>query len=349
MVTTPKKNGKLRICLDPRDLNCAIQGEHYSLPTIEDIATCLHGAKVFMKLDVRNGFWHVALDEESSYLTTFHTPFGRYRWRRLPFGISSAPEFFQPKIDELVEGLNGIEVVADDFIVVGCGNTVEEANRDHDKVLMLFLEHCNERGIKLNTDKLNLQQNEVPFIGHIATEKGLRVDPAKVRAIREMPAPTDKAGVQRLLGLAQYLSKFLPHPSDITKPLRELTQNDVQWAWGTAQQTVLEALKEAVVTTPVLRYYNLEEEVTLQCNASQFRLGAALLQNGQPVAYVSQALTDAETRYAQIEKELLAIVFACERFEPYMYGRDLIQVETDHRPLEAIFVKPLNSAPKRPQ
>ena len=164
-----------------------------------------------------------------------------------------------------------------------------------------------------------------------------------------MPAPTDTAGVQRLLGLAQCLSKFLPHLSDITKPFRELTQNDVQWVWGTAQQTALEALKEAVVTTPVLRYYNLEEDVTLQCDAFQFGLGAALLQNGQPVAYACRALTDAETRYAQIEKELLAIVFACERFEPYVCGRDLIQVETDHRPLEAIFVKPLNSAPKRLQ
>ena len=142
----------------------------------------------------------------------------------------------------------------------------------------------------------------MPFIGHITTDKGLRVDPAKVRAIREMPAPTDMAGVQRLLGLAQYLSKFLPHLSDITKPLRELTQNDVQWVWGTAQQTALEALKEAVVTTPVLRYYNLEEDVTLQCDAFQFGLGAALLQNGQPVAYACRALTDAETRYAKLKR-----------------------------------------------
>ena len=349
MVTVPKKNGKLRICLDPRDLNRAIQREHYPLPTIEDIATRLHGAKVFTKLDVRNGFWHVALDEESSYLTTFHTPFGRFRWRRLPFGVSSAPEVFQRKMHELVEGLSGIEVVADDFIVVGCGNTGEEANRDHDKVLMMFLNRCKEQGVKLNTDKLNLRQKEVPFIGHVATDKGLRVDPAKVRAISEMPAPTDKAGVQRLLGLAQYLSKFLPHLSDVTKPLRELTQNDVQWVWGTAQKTALEALKKAVATTPVLRYYNLEEEVTLQCDASQYGLGAALLQNGQPIAYASRALTDAETRYAQIEKELLAIVFACERFEPYVYGRDVIHVESDHKPLESIFLKPLNSAPKRLQ
>ena len=110
----------------------------------------------------------------------------------------------------------------------------------------------------------------------------------------------------------------------------------------TAQQDALEALKRAVADTPVLRYYNLEEEVTLQCDASQFGLGAALLQNGQPVAYAWRAMYDAETRYAQIEKELLAIVFAWERFESYVYGRDVIRVESDHKPSEAIFSKPLN-------
>ena len=139
MVAVSKKNGKLRICLDPKDLNRAIQRENYQLPTVEDIATRLHGAKVFTVMDVRNGFWHVSLDEESSYLTTFQTPFGRYRWKRMPFGISSAPEVFQRKMHELIEGLAGVEVVADDFIAVGYGNTFEEATRDHDKTLLEFL------------------------------------------------------------------------------------------------------------------------------------------------------------------------------------------------------------------
>ena len=350
VVAIPKANkNKLRICLDPRDLNRAVQRENYPLPTIEDIATRLHGAKVFTKLDVRNGFWHVKLNEESSYLTTFNTPFGRYRWQRLPFGISSAPEVFQRKMHELIEGLKGIEVVADDFIVVGYVDTMEEANRNHDNTLMAFLERCRERNVKLNIDKLTLREREVPFIGHVATDKGLRVDPAKVRAITEMPAPTDKAGVQRLLGLAQYLSKFLPRLSDITKPLRELTQNDVQWFRGDAQQASLDSLKKAVTQTPVLRYYNLEEEVTIQCDASSTGVAAALLQGGQPVAYCSRAMTPAETRYAQIEKELLAIVFAVERFEPYVYGRDKVTMESDYKPLQFIFQKPLHAVPKRLQ
>ena len=175
------------------------------------------------------------------------------------------------------------------------------------------------------------------------------MDPTKVKAIRDMPAPTDKTGVQRLLGLVQYLSKFLPNLSDMTKPLRDLTQQDVEWCWEDPQASALEKLKEAVTHTPVLRYYNLEEEVTIQCDASQAGLGAALLQNRQPVAYASRALTPAETRYAQIEKELLAIVFACERFNAYIYGRSLVNVETDHKPLESIVQKPLHAAPQRLQ
>lgn len=349
MVIVPKKNGTLRICLDPKDLNRAIRREHYPLPTIEDVASRLHGAKVFTVLDVKQGFWHVELDEPSSFLTTFHTPFGRYRWKRMPFGISSAPEVFQRRMHELIEGLQGVEVIADDFMTVGYGEQLEEAVRNHDQNLAAFLQRCTVRGIKLNTEKVKLRLHKVPFIGHIATDKGLCVDPNKVRAIAEMPPPTDVAGVQRLLGMVQYLSKFLPRLSDMTKPLRDLTQKETKWIWEQPHQAALEALKQAAASTPILRYYNLKEEVTLQCDASQHGLGAAMMQNGQPVAYASRALTPTETRYAQIEKELLAIVFACDHFEAYIYGRDRVTVETDHQPLEMIVRKPLNNAPKRLQ
>ena len=349
VVVVPKKDGKLRICLDPKELNKAVQREHYPLPTIEEIATRLYGAKCFSILDVRNGFWHIPLDEDSSRLTTFNTPFGRYRWKRSPFGISSAPEVFQRKMHEVIEGLKGIEVIADDFIVVGFGRTEEQATADHDQNLMAFLERCKERYLKLNASKIRLRLPKVPFIGHVATAQGLQVDPHKVQAVRDMPTPEDVAAVQRLLGFVQYLSKFMPHLSDVTKPLRELTQKETVWNWGPTQQEAFETIKKNVTKTPVLRYYNVKEEVTLQCDASQFGLGAALMQNGQPVAYASRALTEAETRYAQIEKELLAIVFACEHFEYYVYGREAVTVETDHQPLVPIALKPLNKAPNRLQ
>ena len=250
---------------------------------------------------------------------------------------------------ELIEGLQGVEVVADDFVTVGFRESLEEAVRDHDENLDAFLLRCSVRGVKLNAQKMRLRLREVPFIGHLATDRGLCADPAKVRAIIQMPPPKDVAGVQRLLGMIQYLSKFLPHLSDLTKPLRDLTQRETEWVWDQPQQEALQALKEAVASTPILRYYNLHEEVTLQCDASQFGLGAVMMQSGQLVAFASRALTPTETRYAQIEKELLAIVFACDHFEAYIYGRKEVNVESDHQPLEMIMRKTLNSAPKRLQ
>ncbi len=237
---------------------------------------------------------------------------------------------------ELIEGLHGVEVVADDFVMVGYGETQEEAVQNHDQNLTAFLQRCAELGIRLNAEKAKLRLCEVPFIGHTATDKGLHVESAKIRAIVEMPPPTDVTGVHRLLGMIQYLSKFLPHLSDLTKPLRDLMQKEVVWVWDQPQQDAHDRLKRAVASTPVLRYYNLQDEVTLQCDASQHGLGAAMMQEGQPVAYAFRALMPAETRYAQIEKELLAIVFTCDHFETYIYGRESVNVDTDHQPLELI-------------
>ena len=239
--------------------------------------------------------------------------------------------------------------MADDFLVVGRGKSMEEALGAHDKNLLGFLRRCEERNLVVNRDKLLLRETKVPFIGHVASQEGLSADPAKIEAIMKMPAPTDKSGVQRLLGMVQYLSKFLPKLSDRTKPLRDLLQKDTAFWWGEAQEIALQSIKEAVSDTPVLRYYDLAEEVTIQCDASSFGLGAALLQKGQPVAFASRSLSQAETRYAQIEKELLAIVFACEHFEPYVFGREVVNVHTDHKPLEIIVKKPLHTAPKRLQ
>ena len=178
----------------------------------------------------------------------------------MPFGLCSVPEVFQCRIHELIEGMPNIEVIVDDFVVVGYGETQDGAIRNYDYHLVAFLKLCKNRGLRLNTEKIRLRQKGVSFIGHMATDKDLRVDPAKVKAIVEMPSPTDKTGVQRLLGLAQYLSKFLPHLSHLTKPLWELIQNEVEWCWGEMQENALRQLKEAVTRTPVLRYNSIVQK-----------------------------------------------------------------------------------------
>jgi hypothetical protein len=194
---------------------------------------------------------------------------------------------------------------------------------------------------------MKLRLKEVPYVGHLITSDGLKPDPEKVKAVKEMPNPTDVAGVRRLIGFVNYLNKFMPKLSDACEPLRKLTLQDTEWCWLTQHDETMDKIKELVTTTPVLKYYDLDEELTLQCDASQTGLRGAILQNGQP-AYTSRALTDTETRYAQIEKELLAVVFGLQKFHQYTYGRK-VTVHTDHKPLESIFKKTLHTAPKRLQ
>ena len=250
---------------------------------------------------------------------------------------------------QMIEGLEGVEVVADDFLIVGYGNTMEKARQNHDENLHAFLSRCEQRNVHLNSEKVQLRKTEVPFIGHIPSDQGLKIDPKKVKAIEEMDLPSDVAAIQRFLGMVNYLAKFLPNLSDVAKPLRDLTLDNTVFHWGNEQANAWTTIKEMVSQTPILRFYSNEDEVTVQCDASKTGLGACMMQNGQPVAYASRALSKTEVQYAQIEKELLAIVFACEHFDFYLYGRNGITIETDHKPLEAIVQKPLHSAPQRLQ
>ncbi|KAL1252058.1 hypothetical protein QQF64_019854 [Cirrhinus molitorella] len=309
LVIVRKPSGNLRICIDPRPLNRALKRCHFPLPTIDDILPDLSRAEVFTVCDVKKGFWHVTLDEESSYMATFATPYGRYRWLRMPMGISPAPEVFQRKLSQALEGLQGIYVIADDILITGEGETLERANQDHDDKLRALLNRCKVKNIKLNAEKFQLRRSEVPYIGHLLTTDGLRVDPEKARAIRDMPRPVDVKGVQRLLGMVNYLSKFCDHLSDGCEILRQLTHKDNMWDWSEAHEQAFTRLKDAITRAPLLKYYNPEESLTLQCDASETGFGAALLQKGVPVAYGSRALTPTERGYAQIEKECLAIVF----------------------------------------
>jgi len=309
----------------------------------------LTNAKVFTVADAKNGFWHVPLDEESSYLTTFATPWGRYRWNRLPFGLSPAPEEFQRRLEDALNGLENVQPIYDDILIHGSGDTIEEATADHDRKLCDFLQRCREKGVKFNKDKLKFRQEEVTFMGHTISAAGLKADATKIDAIINMPTPKNKQDVKRLLGTINYLQRFAPNLSSVTTPLRELLQEDVMFTWEPdVHGTCLQNLKELLTSPPVLRYFNHKEEVQLQCDASDKGLGACLMQGGQPVAYASRSLTKAKQQYAQIEKEMLVIVFGTEKFHEYVYGRTT-QVETDHKPLEAILKKSILSAPKRLQ
>jgi len=342
LLIVEKKNGSLLLCLDPRDLNKAVKREHFVLPTCEDVLAKLHGKSIFTIIDLRDGFWQVKLDEASSKLCTFNTPFGRYSMRRLPFGLSSSPEVFQKRNMENFGDIPNAHVVFDDMIVAAANEA------EHEATLRAVLNRAREKNVKFNRTKVQYKVSQVRFLGHLLSGYGCSPDDEKVAAIRGMPVPQSRPELQRFLGMITYVSKFIPHFSQHTEPLRQLLRKNVDWQWGPEHDDAIARLKVLLQSAPTLAYFDPADDAWIQTDASSRGLGACLLQRGRPIAFASRALTEAECNYAQIEKELLAIVFACEKFAQYIYGR-LTVVQSDHKPLETIFKKQISATTPRLQ
>ena len=177
------------------------------------------------------------------------------------------------------------------------------------------------------------------YVRHIVSAKGVEPGKDKVRAIMDMPTPTTKEEVRRFVGLVQYLAKFLLQRNEVNKPLGSLTKKDVEFQWAESQQKSFNKLKELCSTAPVLVRFDGDKDIQIQCDTSQYAVGAFLLQDGKPVAYTSRALTQPESMYAHIEKETLAMVHACKKFHYYVFDRHVI-VQSDHKPLCTITRKP---------
>ena len=235
-----KKKNKLRVCMDPSDLNRAVMREHFPMQTVEDVISRMPNAKVFSVLDANHGFWQVKLAKDSSKLATFNTPFGRYSYTRLPFGIASAPEVFQNVMSHLFQDIEGVEVIVDDLVV--WGEDVEQ----HDARLRQVLDRCRERNLKLNREKCHFRVSEVRYVGHVLSADGVKPDPQKVEAINGMPVPVNREELQRFLGVVTYMSKFIPNMSQKSAALRQLLQKDVKWSWGQAEDDAFTSLKTAM-------------------------------------------------------------------------------------------------------
>jgi len=340
MVTIIKPNGSLCICIDPHNLNKAIQWEHYLMQTIEEVTTRIPNATYFSVLDASSGYWQISLDPESSKLCTFNSPFGHYMFKCLPFGLSSAQDIFQKVMTEMFEDIDGVEVVVNDILIWG---TNED---EHDSRLINVLHRACLRNLKLNKAKCQFKKQEITYLGHVLTIDGLKPDPKKTQAISDMTPPMSREALQRFLGMITYLAKFIPNLSHTAAPLRALLEKEADWQWYQEHLQSFSTLKHLDSSAPVLAYFNPSQPVKL----SSFKgLGAVLLQNDHLIAYASRTLTDTQQRYAQIEKEMLAVVFGCTKFHDYIYGMSNVGVESDHKLLEAILRKPLHQAPLRLQ
>lgn len=210
------------------------------------------------------------------------------------------------------------------------------------------LDRAREYNLKFGAGKCEIRKSEVTYVGHRLTSEGLKPDPEKIRAIEKMAKPTFTKDMQTFMGFIQYLSKFMPNMSTVSAPLRTLLEKNIVWHWNEQQKKSFQKLKTMATNTPILQYFDPNKPLTLSVDASSKGLGAVLIQNQKPVAYASRALTETQQKYPQIEKETLAIVYGCNKFHEYVYGRE-INIETDHKPLQSIFRKSLLQTPPRLQ
>lgn len=331
MVVARKPNGSVRLCVDLTKLNRSVRREKHPLPTVEHTLGQISKAKVFSKLDANSGFWQIPLAVESRLYTTFITPFGRFCFNRLPFGISSAPEYFQKRMSRILEGLDGVVCQMDDILVYG--NNKDE----HDRRLNAVFQRIADAGITLNHTKCVFGKSKVTFLGQVIGEDGIQPDPGKVQAVKEMLPPASITELRRFLGMVNQLGKFLPNLAEETKPLRDLLSKENHWIWEESQEVAFQRIKGLLTTTSVLAHYDAQRSTLVSADASSYGLGAVLMQEKdkgewQPVAYASRSMTSTEQRYAQVEKEALATTWACERFNDFLLGKEF-HIETDHKPL----------------
>lgn len=300
------------------------------------------GVNYFSVLDANKGFWQIKLNEHASKLTTFATPFGRFKFVRLPFGISIAPEIFHRTFLEIFNGISGLKIYIDDLIIYA------KTKAEHDKILEAVLNRALEKGVRFNKTKCTFGVNAIKYIGHIISSEGIKIDDTKVEAIQKIPTPQNQKELLRFLGMATYVAKFIPNLSQLTCNLRQIIRKSVLWQWTDIHQKEFEKIKSLLSTCPVLQFFNEKEPITLSVDSSKDGMGAVILQNGAPISYASKSMSQTQQNYAQIEKEMLAIVFGVQRFHQYLYGK-IFTIETDHKPLEQICKKPLVTAPLRLQ
>ncbi|KAM9342246.1 uncharacterized protein KZ484_014882 [Pholidichthys leucotaenia] len=288
MVATHKKNSDgIRLCIDPRDLNKALKRPHHPMRTIKEAAAQMPNYTVFSVLDAKCSFWQVMLDHRSSIQITFRSPFGRFCFLRMPYGINSASEVFQRAMEQIFAGYP-YAVIVDDIIIGG------RDMKEHEQNLRKVLDHAREVKLRLYPSKCKFRLKEICYIGHVFTSEGLKPEPAKTKAINEMPILKNIKALQCFLGMINYLGKFIHNFNELSAPLHKLKVKDIQWCWLRQHQDAFDALKENLSSPSTLSYYNIQKPVMLICDASQHGLRAACLQEGAPITYSSRTLTQTE-------------------------------------------------------
>ena len=277
-------------------------------------------------IDVSLGYHNLKLDKQSSYLTRFVCPFGRYRYKHLPFRAAPAGDMFQCKIDEIFNDMLNEFGIADDILVIG----YNKDGADHDKAVYKVLKQCQDVNLKLKKEKCHFRCMSIPLFGEVISRQGVQPDPQMVKALTEMPAPKNKKELQAFLGVINYLNKFSPGASDACKPLRKLISSKDTWMWNASYQQLFNKAKSLIKAEMCMKFYDDTKALYLETDASGFSLRAALLQLRDnmncpkdtaldstilhPIAFASKSLTGAEQRYSNIKCKALGILHGLAKF-----------------------------------
>ncbi|XP_049886412.1 uncharacterized protein K02A2.6-like [Pectinophora gossypiella] len=336
LVPVHKKDGGLRVCADYKvTLNPVLMVDRYPLPTIQDVFANLAGGEKFSKIDLSQAYNQICLNEEWKPFTVINTHRGLYRYNRLVYGLSSSSGIFQRIISSLIQGIPNAQGFLDDIIVTGSN---EES---HLRTLDAVLNKLQKFGLRVKKSKCVFMADEVNYLGYIVSKQGIRADPSKIEAIKNMPTPSNVSELRSFLGMVNFYAKFVRKMSDHLHPLYELLKKGCKWEWRATCASAFERVKELLVDGAVLAHYSPRRTTVLTCDASAHGVGGVLSQleddgRERAVAYVSRKLTSAEKAYSQIHREALAIVYCVKKFHQYLYGRKFL-LKTDHKPLVSIF------------
>nr|XP_039270990.1 uncharacterized protein K02A2.6-like [Styela clava] len=336
IVPVLKKDGKIRLCADFKvTVNPVLCVDQYPLHTIDDLFTSLAGGQKFSKIDLKQAYLQMEVEEESKELLTVNTHKGLYRFNRLPFGIASAPAIWQRTIEQILNGVPRSKCILDDMLTTGI------ITLNIWTILKNNLMRLQQYNLKVNKSKTEFFKNSVEFCGYKVDCNGLHKTDAKIKAIRDAPRPENVSQVRSFIGMVNYYQRFIPNLSSVLYPLNCLLRANCRWKWTKyCEKAFLEA-KKLMTSSTVLTHYDPSLTLKLASDASQYGLGAVMshvMKDGseRPIAFASKSLTETQRKYSQIEKEALAIIWGVKKFYCYVCGRKFTLV-TDHRPLTSIF------------
>lgn len=336
VVLVPKPSGEVRFCVDYRRLNDCTRKDVHPLPRIEDALDGLSGSSYFSALDLRSGYWQVRMHPDDVHKTAFSTQDGLYEFVCMPFGLTNAPATFQRVMNQVLGQLlwGGVIVYLDDIIIHT--KTWEE----HLVLIREVLNRLSVANLRISPSKSDFGFRELLYLGHIVSGSTVRMNPEKVRVVKEQEPPKNIRGVRAFLGLTSYYRRFVPDFAAKAKALNMLLQKNVEWCWGIEQQVAFEDLRDAITRSPVLTAPDFTKNFILQTDWSTEGLGAVLSQlddegEEKVIMYASRSLRAAEKNYAAVEGECLGIVWACRLFRPYLHGRRFL-LQTDQQALTSL-------------